>query len=97
MTTEHKILELLNSPEAGHVKKIIAWYIRKSPTLTDDEIAANADLIAGQLAKDLEQINHLAPTDEEVKESVVSILEWAVDRTKTPWDNLALRVMKKIL
>lgn len=91
--TEEKIIESLQTQEAQDVKTLIAYAVRKSATLKDDEILANADKYAELIAANLKEIASQSPTDKEAKAAGMRILKALAAQTKTPWDDAVLKVI----
>ena len=97
MDIADKIKETLNSPQAIDIKTVLAYGIKKTGTLTDDEIAEHADLIAEEIAKSLKTVNTLEPTDKQAKDAGVRLLEWVASLTSTKWDDRAVRILKVLI
>lgn len=91
--TEQKIINALQTQEAQDIKTLIAYAVKKSSTLKDDEILANADKYAELIANNLKEIADQNPTDKEAKAAGMRILKALATQTKTPWDDTVLRVL----
>lgn len=91
--TEQKIIDSLQTQEAQDIKTLIAYAVKKSSTLKDDEILANADKYAELIAANLKEIADQNPSDKEAKAAGMRILKALAAQTKTPWDDAVLKVV----
>jgi len=94
MDISDKIKDLLNTPEALDVKLLTAYAVKKSGTLTDDEIVENADVIAATIAYSLRQVNSIEPTEKQAKEAAIRMLEKLAKQTATRWDDRAVKILR---
>lgn len=86
-----KLKEWLATDEATNIKTIVAYSIKKTPTLTDDEIIANSADVADVIAEELSDVSEMNPTNKEgIKAAVDLIKNFAENNNK----KVLLRVVK---
>ena len=90
---EEKIIAALETQAAKDVKTLIAYAVRKSATLKDDEILANADQYATLIAENLRQIADQNPSDKDAKEAGMRLLKEIAAQTETKWDDAVIKVV----
>jgi hypothetical protein len=88
-----KVTAALETQEAKDVKTLIAYAVKKTGTLKDDEILTNIDQVAGLVAKNLAEIADQNPTDKDAREAVMRILRSVAAQTSTKWDDRILAVL----
>jgi hypothetical protein len=97
MEVKEKMKEYIESELGQDVITILAYTIKKSETTKDDEIVSNSAEISEVIAEALSKVDTLNPTDEEVKNAIVGVLEKVVKETSTKWDDRALKVLKMFI
>jgi hypothetical protein len=90
---ESKIITALETQEAKDVKTLIAFAVKKSTTLKDDEILANADQYATLIAAQLKEVAGQSPTDKEAIAAAMNILRSIAAKTSTKWDDRILSII----
>ncbi len=96
MTVEEKVNEWLNSNEAGYIKNITAFAIKKSTTLTDDEILQNTDSISTKLAEFISSMAELNPDKKDFRSSIVGLSACLASETDTKVDDILVKILDVI-
>lgn len=97
MEVKEKMKEYIESELGQDVITILAYTIKKTSTTKDDEIVNNSAEISEVIADALAKVDTLTPTEKEMKEAVVGILEKVVTETDTKWDDRALKILKMFI
>jgi len=97
MTVKEKLQMYLDSQVGVDIKTLLAFTIRKTPTLKDDEILDSIDDIKDVISDAIDAVADVYPTDQEAKEAGVRILESVTKLTETPWDDRAVGILRLLL
>lgn len=94
---QKKIDDLMKTPEAIDIKTLVAFSVRKTKTLTDDEILDNIDEIVQTVSENIKEVAEQRPTDKEAKDAAVRILKSVAAHTETKWDDRAVKILDIII
>jgi hypothetical protein len=101
MSTSKEIVEKMQDyieSEVGQdIQTIIAYTVRKTKTLKDDEILDNIDDVKDVVSIAIDNIADITPTDKEAKQAIVRLLEAVANLTPTRWDNRAIPIIEMFL
>lgn len=90
---EQKLKDYLQSPEGIAIQVLIAFTIGATPTIKDDEIVQNVDMVTDVIKSAIKKIAESEPTAKEAKQAGVLILEKVASMTKTKWDDRIVSVL----
>lgn len=92
-----RVTELLETPEAKATKTLVAFSIRKSKTVKDDEILDNIDEVADLISANIKEVADQNPTDKEAKDAAMVLLKSVSKATSNKWDDAAVAVLDKFI
>lgn len=92
-----KMRQYTDSEIGKSVRTLIAYTIRKTETLKDDEILDNVAEIKDVIAEVIASIAEVTPTDKDAKTAALVILTNVAALTKTKWDDRLIPIIKLFL
>lgn len=94
MEVKERMKQYIESELGQDVITVLAYTIKKTATTKDDEIVNNSAEISEVIADALSKVDTLNPTEKEMREAAIGILEKVVKETSTKWDDRALKILK---
>jgi hypothetical protein len=96
-TVSDKMQGYVDSQVGQDIQTIVAYTVRKTKTLVDDEILDNIDDVKDVISAAIDNMADKTPTDDEAKKAIVSLLEAVANLTPTRWDNRAIPIVEMFL
>lgn len=92
-----KMKSYVESEVGGDIKTLIAFTIRKTATLKDDEIIENIDDVKDIISDAIDDIADVTPTEQEAKEAVMRTLKLIVSLTPNKWDDRIVSLIDLVI
>jgi hypothetical protein len=92
-----KMEKYVESEIGNDIKTLIAFTIRKTKTLKDDEIIDNIDEVKDIVSDAIDDIADVTPTEQEAKEAVMRTLKLIVSLTPNKWDDRIISLIDLVL
>jgi hypothetical protein len=92
-----KMKTYVDSEVGNDIKTLIAFTIRKTKTLKDDEIIDNIDEVKDIVSDAIDDIADVIPTEQEAKEAVMRTLKLIVSLTPNKWDDRIVSLIDLVI
>jgi hypothetical protein len=92
-----KMKNYVDSEVGNDIKTLIAFTIRKTATLKDDEIIDNIDEVKDIVSDAIDDIADVTPTEQEAKEAVMRTLKLIVSLTLNRWDDRIVSLIDLVI
>lgn len=92
-----RVEEFMNSETGEAIKSLVAFTIRKTKTVKDDEVLDSIEEVAAIIAENIQDISEQHPTDKEAKDSAMKILKVVVENTENKTDDRLFKILDLFL